>query len=104
MIDFFMSRAFLWILVAIIAIAYETRSSTRIALWFAPAGIVASILDLMYAGLIEQLIVFAATYLLGLLLWLGVFKKLTGYKRPQKQRKEPMVGDIVIVVETINNA
>lgn len=102
MISFHFSYPLLWIIAALVFALIEALTPQFVTLWFAAGAIVSFILSLFKVPFIYQVIAFAVSSVIFLIITRPIYKKFV--KKNQKATNaDRLFGQIGIVSEDINN-
>ena len=97
-----MDYGWIWIGILILSVIIELITDDLVSIWFAPAAVVATLLDFLSVGLVWQIIVFLAISLIGIfLIRRFVAKKL--HAGEEKTNIEAIIGEKCVVTERIDN-
>ena len=91
-----------WLVVLVLAIVIEALTEQFVSIWFAPAAIVAIVLNLVTLGPVWQIIGFAVVTVVGILLFRDiVMKKLAN--NDNRTNIDAIIGEKCVVTERIDN-
>lgn len=91
-----------WLVVLVLAIVIEALTEQFVSIWFAPAAIVAIVLNLVTLGPVWQIIGFAVVTVVGILLFRDiVMKKLVN--NDNRTNIDAIIGEKCVVTERIDN-
>jgi len=91
-----------WITVGVVFSVLEILTPSFFFLWFGIGGFVAAAAS-MFVNVALQIVIFAVTSAVLLLLTRPLAKKITGGEPPRKIHVEEIVGKTAVVIEKINN-
>jgi membrane protein implicated in regulation of membrane protease activity len=92
----------IWLAVLVASIAIEAMTEQFVSIWFAPAAVVAAILNLVTLGPVWQVIAFAVVTIAGIVFLRGVvMKKLNNSEH--KTNIDAIIGERCVVTERIDN-
>ncbi len=97
-----MDFGWVWVAIVVLAIVIEAMTDQLISIWFAPAAIVAVILEFCNVDIVWQVLVFLVVSIIGIL---GLRKFLLRFV-PDKSTKtnvDAIIGEKCIVTEKIDN-
>ena len=98
-----MQLGWIWISILVISIIVEALTDQLISIWFAPAAIIATILDFLKVQNVIQIIVFLLVSLVGIIL---VRRFVNKFLKPDKSTRtniDAIIGERCIVTEKIDN-
>lgn len=91
-----------WLAVLVASVVIEALTEQFVSIWFAPASVVAAILNLATADLIWQFIVFAVVTVVGIFLFRDlVLKKINS--SDSRTNIDAIIGERCVVTERIDN-
>ena len=91
-----------WLAVLVASVVIEALTEQFVSIWFAPASVVAAILNLATADLIWQFIVFAVVTVVGIFLFRDlVLKKINS--SDSRTNIDAIIGEKCVVTERIDN-
>lgn len=92
----------IWLAVLVLSIVIEVMTEQFVSIWFAPASIVAVILNLVTLGPVWQIIGFALVTVIGIFLFRDVvMKKLSN--ADSRTNIDAIIGEKCVVTERIDN-
>ncbi len=92
----------LWLAVLVASVVIETLTEQFVSIWFAPAAVVASILNLVGADLVWQFVAFAVVTVVGIFLLRDlVLKKISS--SDSRTNIDAIIGEKCVVTERIDN-
>lgn len=92
----------IWLVVLVLSIVIEAVTEQFVSIWFAPAAIVAIILNLVTLGPVWQIVGFAVVTIAGIFLFRDiVMKKLS--KNDNRTNIDAIIGEKCVVTESIDN-
>ena len=91
-----------WVSVLVASVVIEFLTDQFVSIWFAPAAIVAVIMDFCGAGIAWQVLVFLVLALVGIIL-IRRFLVKTSVNSRTKTNIEAIVGSKCVVIEKIDN-
>ena len=92
----------IWLSVLILSIAIEVMTEQFVSIWFAPAAIIAIIINIVTIGPVWQIGAFVVVTIIGIFLFRNlVMKKLS---RPENRTNiDAIIGEKCVVTERIDN-
>lgn len=92
----------LWLAVLVASVVIETLTEQFVSIWFAPAAVVASILNLVGADIVWQFVAFAVVTVVGIFLLRDlVLKKISS--SDSRTNIDAIIGEKCVVTERIDN-
>lgn len=100
--DYMDALIWIWLAVLVLSIVIEVMTEQFVSIWFAPASIVAVILNLVTLGPVWQIIGFALVTVIGIFLFRDVvMKKLSN--ADSRTNIDAIIGEKCVVTERIDN-
>ena len=95
--------AFLWLFVALAAVAIESMTCDLVSIWFVPGALSAMLLSMFVSSIGWQVAVFLVLSVVILVLAKTVFKKYMPKTKKNVLNTDALIGTRAVVTEEINN-
>ena len=97
-----MEYGWIWIAVLVVSVIVELLTDQLVSIWFAPAAIIATVLDFCGTRFVWQILVFLLSAAVGILL---AKLLLTRFKKSESTRTniDAIIGEKCVVIEQIDN-
>ena len=97
-----MVYGWVWIAVIVLAVVVEVLTDQMVSIWFAPAGVVATILDFAKVDIIWQVLAFLVASAIGIIV-AKVFLRRAKPGDESRTNVDAVIGERCIVTERIDN-
>lgn len=97
-----MTYGWIWIGIIVLAVVVEVLTDQLVSIWFAPAAVIATVLDFLKADLVWQILAFLIASAIGIVI-AKVFLKKTKPGAEARTNVDAVIGERCIVTERIDN-
>ena len=96
-----MVYGWIWIAVIVLAVVVEVLTDQLVSIWFAPAAVVATVLDFLDVDIIWQVLAFLVVSAIGIIV-AKVFLKKNKLSPESKTNVDAVIGERCVVTERID--